>query len=162
ENAVPFEIVEGLVFHKGAQINYGTSLPGPNPVPFAEVDGIAPLADIDGLAYTVASSTTYAPSMQLVIAAPGENVTYARLVWEPYMQDPAQGPNKGEFTNLEGGKWWGNRVFINGDEASPFGSNDGSQSKPQPLSFFIDYFGETAEVKAVSIQQGTSTEGTSV
>src|SRR5690606_23250046 len=44
----------------------------------------------------------------------------------------------------------------------PFGSNDGSQSKPQPLSFFIDYFGETAEVKAVSIQQGTSTEGTSV
>jgi len=162
ENARPFEIVEGLVFHKGAQINFGTSLPGPNPAPFEDVDAIAPLADIDGLAYTVASSTTYAPSMQLVITASEDDVTYARLVWEPYMQDPKQGPNTGEFTNLEDGKWWGNRVFVNGNGTSPFGSGDGSQSKPQPLSFFMDYFGETAEVKAVSIQQGTSTEGTSV
>lgn len=162
ENARPFEIVEGLVFHKGAQINFGTSLPGPNPAPFKDVDAIAPLADIDGLGYTVASSTTYAPSMQLVITASEHDVTYARLVWEPYMQDPKQGPNTGEFTNLEDGKWWGNRVFVNGTGTSPFGSGEGSQSKPQPLSFFMDYFGETAEVKAVSIQQGTSTEGTSV
>lgn len=162
ENARPFEIVEGLVFHRGAQINFGTSLPGPNPAPFKDVDAIAPLADIDGLGYTVASSTTYAPSMQLVITASEGDVTYARLVWEPYMQDPKQGPNTGEFTDLEDGKWWGNRVFVNGTGTSPFGSGEGSQSKPQPLSFFMDYFGETAEVKAVSIQQGTSTEGTSV
>lgn len=165
ENGHALKVVDGLVFFAGAQINFGTSEPGPNPAPFAAVDAIAGLDEIDGLAYTVAESTSYAPSFQLVIAAdaadPGP-VTYARLVFEPYQQEPGQGPDTGEFTDLEDGLWWGNRVFVNGAGSSPFGSGDGSQSSPQPLSFFADYFGESAEVKAISVQQGTTSNITSV
>lgn len=161
ENNEPLPVVDGLVFYKAAQINFGTALPGPNPAPFADVDAIATLSGIEGLSYQVSESSSWAPSLQLVIDAPGKDVTYARLTYEPYMQNP-RGENTGEYTALEDGLWWANRVFVNGAGTSPFGTAEGSQSNPQPLSFFANHFGESAAVKAVSLHQGTSTESTSV
>lgn len=162
----PFATVDGLVFYKGASINYGKADGNGGLTP------IASLAEVSDLAYTVKDSTGYAPSYQLGIMGGSMNVTYARLVWEPYQQDTSPGDDKGTYTHVEDGRWWAANVWIvNPDptdtahptvKRTPFdGGVDGSQAKPQPLSFFENYFGSDTKVAFFGIKQGTTTVVTS-
>jgi uncharacterized coiled-coil protein SlyX len=98
------------------------------------------------------SDKTYAPSYQLITKS--DQKSYARLVWEPYMQAPAQDKSDGEYTNLQDGLWWTSRIA-----AGP-----GSQSSPQPLSFFEADGGSgwtNVVVRAVDIHQGSTSVSTS-
>lgn len=161
----PFNTTEGLVFYKAASINFGTVADG-------KATDLAALSDLSGLAYTVKDSSGYAPSYQIGIAGGDKNVTYARLVWEPYQQQPSPGDKKGTYTNVQEGVWWAANVWVkNPDQTDPTkptvkttpftGGVDGSQSKPQPLSFFVNYFGNSTKVAFFGIKQGTTTEVTS-
>ena len=71
----PYNVTEGLVFYRGADMGWVVN---------------APIADVESLAYTVADGTSYAPSFQLVARADRDGFTnkYTRLVWEPYMHNP--------------------------------------------------------------------------
>jgi len=162
----PFTTVDGLVFYKAASINYGKSDGNGGLTP------LTALADVSGLAYTIKDSTGYAPSYQIGIMGGSMNVTYARWVWEPYQQDVSPGDDKGTYSQIENGRWWAATVWIvNPDPAdtdhptvkrTPFdGGVDGSQAKPQPLSFFEDYFGSDTTVAFFGIKQGTTTVVTS-
>lgn len=161
----PFHTTEGLVFYKGASINFGTVAEG-------KATDLADLSGLTGLAYTVKDSNGYAPSYQIGIAGGDKEVTYARLVWEPYQQQTSPGDKKGTYTNVQEGVWWAANVWVkNPDQSDPTkpavkttpftGGADGSQSKPQPLSFFVDYFGDSTKVAFFGIKQGTTTEATS-
>ncbi|MGC3956041.1 MAG: hypothetical protein QM804_17655 [Propionicimonas sp.] len=88
---------------------------------------LVPLDEVDGLAYTVDASTGHAPSYQLGLVNRTTKLTYARLVWEPYQQDPSAGDNHGSYTGLEDGLWWGANVWQNGAKTTPFAGKDGSQ-----------------------------------
>ncbi len=165
-DATPFSTVDGLVFYKAASINYGKSDGNGGLTP------LTALTDVSGLAYTIKDSTGYAPSYQIGIMGGSMKVTYARLVWEPYQQDVSPGDDKGTYTQIENGRWWAANVWIvNPDptdtdhstvKRTPFdGDVDGSQSKPQPLSFFADYFGADTKVAFFGIKQGTTTVVTS-
>ncbi len=156
EDKAPFSTTEGLVFYLNASINYGhqegTSL-----------QDLVPLKDVSGLAYTVTESASpvtgaiaYAPSYQLGIVNKVTGVTYARLVWEPYHQKPSPGDDKGTYTDLENGLWWGANVWKGTTKEQPFGTAEGSQSKPQPLSFFKTYFGTDAQISFFSVKQGST------
>lgn len=146
ENPNPLPAIDGLVFFKNADLGWVVSTP------------IADVADID---YTVESSrhsditqTAYAPSFQLVMnrVAPGTTSKYARLVWEPYMQNSGLDPEKGEYTNLQDGLWWTSKI------ANPA---PGSQSSPQPLSFFGDGAGagwSNVVVGAIDVHQGSTSD----
>lgn len=86
----------------------------------------------------------------------GNTDKYARLAWEPYQQDPAQGPNTGTFANVQEGDWWTSKIPGNGP---------GTQSDPQPLSFFGAGGGAgwtSLKIDAIAIHQGTTTESTSL
>lgn len=140
----PYNVTEGLVFYRGADMGWVVN---------------APIADVESLAYTVADGTSYAPSFQLVARADRDGFTnkYTRLVWEPYMQAGGLDANAGEYTDLQDGLWWSGSI----------GSGPGSQSDPQPLNFFStaapDGAGwEHLTVTAVDVHQGTTTESTSV
>jgi hypothetical protein len=77
-------------------------------------------------------------------------------VWEPYQQDPAQGPETGTFANVQDGLWWTNKIPGNGP---------GTQSDPQELSFFDVGGGAgwtSLKIDAIDIHQGTTTEVTSL
>lgn len=134
----PFNATNGLVFYKAADLGWTVN----------GTDGVT-LGDITELSYTVSDGTGYAPSFQLITKS--DEFSYARLVWEPYQQDPTQGPNTGTFTNVQNGKWWTNKI----------GSGDGSQSSPQPLSFFGTTW-HNLKVTAVDIHQGSTTDATSL
>jgi hypothetical protein len=134
--------VDKLAFFKGADIGWQTA---------------TALDDVTGLGYTVTGGTTYAPSYQLVVTADRDGGTnkYTRLVWEPYMQAGSLDADNGTYTDLEDGVWWTNRIA---DPAA------GSQSDPQPLSFFTDAAGANwtnVNVFAFAIHQGTTTDSTS-
>lgn len=138
----PLNATNGLIFYKAADLGW-------------EVGGEdgADLTTAIPLAYTVKSSTGYAPSFQLITKS--DQKPYARLVWEPYQQDPAQGPNEGTFSNLQDGLWWTSKIT----------SGQGSQSDPQPLSFFGNGAGAgwtNVRVLAIDLHQGTTTEATSL
>ncbi|WP_207216524.1 hypothetical protein [Xylanimonas ulmi] len=128
------------------------------------------------MAYTVAESVrqsgtgpAWAPSFQFIVANETNNVTYARLVWEPYQQDGELDQEKGTFAGLESGLWWGGNVFRSGD--LPTVSMDRTR---QPLSHFFsegieapvasgaptfsELFGPDTRVLAVSIRQGSGTD----
>ncbi|MGI9824214.1 hypothetical protein [Agromyces sp. Marseille-Q5079] len=133
----PHGLTNALVFYKAADLGWVVN---------------APIADVDSLAYTVAQSTSYAPSFQLVTKS--DQKSYARLVWEPYVQEDELDPNAGAYTDLEDGLWWTNKIA----------SGPGSQASPQPLSFFGDPNGAgwtNVVVGAIDIHQGNSTESTS-
>lgn len=157
DDFAPYATPDGLVTYMGASINFGRIIS----LEDERFDSLLPLAEVGELAYTVKDSTGYAPSYQLGIVSEQEHVTYARLVWEPYQQEPAKGPNTGTFTGLEKGLWWGNRVFVNGKGTSPFGNGEGSQSEPMPLSFFLGKYPD-AKVAFFSIKQGSTTNVTSL
>ena len=151
-DATPFATTDGLVFYQNASINFG------------QKDGdalkdLVPLAEVSGLAYTVEDSTSYAPSYQLGIVSAAKKVTYARLVWEPYQQATSPGDKKGTYTDLEKGQWWGRNVYTASSPTiptTPFGSGDGSQSKPMSLDFFKDYFGADAQIAFFGVKQGST------
>jgi hypothetical protein len=137
----PLSATNGLIFYKAADLGWTVSDTG------------IPLTDVTEASYTVKSGTGYAPSYQLITKS--DQFSYARLVWEPYQQDPQQGPNDGTFTNVQNGIWWTNKI----------GSGAGSQSDPQPLSFFASGGGAGwTNVKAgvADIHQGGTTEVTSL
>ena len=145
----PYSVTEGLVFYKAADMGWVVNVP---------------ISSITSLGYTVADGSSFAPSFQLVTYAdrPGKNspftpVThaYTRLVWEPYMQSPAQSANSGTYTNLQDGAWWTNQII----------SGPGSQSQPMPLNFFKT--GGAAgwtnvSVTAIDVHQGSTSDTTSV
>jgi hypothetical protein len=138
----PYEITNGLVFYRAADMGWVVN---------------APIADVESLAYTVADGTSYAPSFQLVTTADrdGGTAKYGRLVWEPYMQAGELNPNSGEYTDLEDGLWWTSKIV----------SGAGSQSEPQPLAFFENGGGagwDNVNVIAVDVHQGTTSDVTSV
>lgn len=151
----PLAVTNGLVFYTAADMGWLVE---------------APIADVDSLSYTVgAGSTTlfdssgvaqavgYAPAFQLVLSAtrPGTASTYARLVWEPYMQAGALNPEHGSYTNLEDGVWWSSKI------ASGLGSAD----LPAPLSFFEDGGGagwSNVIVTAIAVHQGGTSQTSSV
>jgi hypothetical protein len=143
----PLDAVGGLVFYKAADLGWA-------------VDGIS-LDDIDDLDYTVESGTSYAPSFQLVITGKGvkasapDAAAYGRLVWEPYMQAGSLDANQGVYTDVQDGMWWTSKIA----------SGAGSQSDPQPLSFFNeggDAGWSDVAVNAVAIHQGGTTDSTSL
>ena len=147
-------VSDALVFYKAADLGWWVN----------GTDGVA-LSDVTDLAYTVSNSTAYAPSYQLIVSDPrGVDaqgvVSYARLVFEPYMQSPVQGPNTGTFTDLEDGLWWGNSVFHGAGVPKTTVTGDGSQAAPQTLAFWEDYFGPNAVVTRVAIHQGSTTDAT--
>ena len=140
----PINATNALIFYKAADIGWWIN---------GENTSI-PIADLGAMSYTVEDSTSFAPSFQLI--SKSDQFTYARLVWEPYQQDPAQGPNEGTFTDVQDGVWWTNKI------ANP---NPGSQSDPQPLSFFGNGAGAgwtNVVVGAIDLHQGTTTESTSL
>jgi hypothetical protein len=154
EDLAPLNTTEGLVFYQNASINYGH-------IEGSAYTSLGKFMDLSGLAYTVAESSGYAPSYQIGIMNPRKHITYARLVWEPYMQSPSAGDKTGAYTALENGLWWGNRVFVDGKGSSPFGDGAGSQSHPQQLAEFIDFFGYDAQIAFFGVKQGSSSGITS-
>lgn len=159
EDYAPLKTTEGLVFYQGTDINYGHK------------DGasLVSLDAVSGLAYTVGEtvnyspkvSEAYAPSYQLGIANATTGVTYARLVWEPYLQKPSLDPKADTYTNLEKGRWWAANVWVNGVKTTPFDPDanshlPGSQSDPRTLNFFRDYFGEDTQVVFFGVKQGST------
>lgn len=140
----PLNATNALVFYKAADIGWWVN----------GVNVTIPIADLGAMSYTVEDSTDFAPSFQLITKS--DQFTYARLVWEPYQQNPPQGPNEGVFTDVQTGLWWTNKI------SNP---NLGSQSAPQPLSFFQNGAGAGwtgVEVAAIDLHQGTTTESTSL
>lgn len=137
----PYNLTEALAFYKAADMGWIVN---------------APIADVHSLAYTVADGTSYAPSFQLVTTSTAK--PYARLVWEPYQQAGNLNPNKGAYTDLQDGVWWTNKIA----------SGKGSQSDPQPLSFFSTPVADGGAgwtdltVYAVDVHQGTTTDATSI
>lgn len=157
----PLATTGDLVFYKGASVNFGHK-------DGTGLQNLKTLASVSGLAYTVRDSTSYAPSYQLGVANPRKGITYARLVWEAYQQpsadsEGAQGldPNKGAYTKLEAGVWWVGNVFTTEGKKTPFGSGEGSQSKPTTLANLVDYFGFDAQITFFGVKQGTTSESIS-
>ena len=139
----PINATNALIFYKGADLGWWIN----------GQDTSIPIADLGAMSYTVEGSTSYAPSFQLITKS--DQFAYARLVWEAYLQDPAEGPNEGTFTDLQDGLWWTNKI--------PAGQ--GSQADPQPLSFFQNNAGAgwtNVVVGAIDLHQGTTTESTSL
>lgn len=134
----PLDATNGLVFYKAADLGWTVN----------STTGV-PISGVTELSYTVASGTDYAPSIQLITHSDAFN--YARLVWEPYLQDPAQGPNTGTFSNVQTGLWWTNKIP----------SGPGSQAEPKPLAFF-DGAWANLTVRQIAIHQGSTTESTSL
>jgi len=138
----PYNVTEGLVFYKAADMGWVVN---------------TTIGDIDSIGYTVADGTSYAPSFQLVTFATrgGQDNKYGRLVWEPYMQSGGLNANTGTYSNVEDGLWWTNKIV----------SGPGSQSDPQPLSFFDNEGGAgwtNVVVYALDVHQGSTTDATSV
>ncbi|MEN0129939.1 MAG: hypothetical protein AAGC49_10910 [Brevundimonas sp.] len=134
----PYNVVDGLVFYRAADLGWVVN---------------TPISGVQHLDYTVASGTSYAPSFQLITHS--DQKSYARLVWEPYMQGADLNPNSGEYTNLQDGLWWTNKIQ----------SGPGSQADPQPLAFFSSPTGTgwtNVSVIAVDVHQGSTTDATSV
>lgn len=141
----PIDGTNSLIFYKAADLGWWVN----------GVNATIPIADVGSMAYTVEDSTSFAPSFQLITFRDPANA-YGRLVWEPYQQDPAQDQNEGTYTNLEDGVWWTNKIA---------GTGPGTQSDPQPLSFFHDGGGAgwtNVRVAAIDLHQGTTTESTSL
>lgn len=151
DDNAPFATTDGLVFYQNAAINFGHKNG-------AELEDVAPLASVSGLAYTVENSTSFAPSYQVGVVSKRKGITYARLVWEPYLQTSSPGDDKGTYTELENGLWWGANVWTTGGKTTPFGNGDGSQSKPKPLDFFRDYFGYDAQIAFFGVKQGSTSD----
>jgi hypothetical protein len=149
DDAAPFATTEGLVFYQNASINFGQKNG-------TELKDLASLEDVSGLAYTVDDSTSYAPSYQLGIVNKTTGITYARLVWEPYMQTPSAGDKTGVYKNLERGKWWGGNVWTTAGKTQPFANGEGSQSSPQPLTFFKWKLGADAQIAFFGVKQGST------
>lgn len=140
----PLNATNALIFYKAADIGWWVN----------GVNATIPIADLGAMSYTVEDSTDFAPSFQLITKS--DQFPYARLVWEAYQQNPAQGPNEGVFTDVQNGLWWTNKI------PNP---NQGSQSDPQPLSFFQNGAGAgwtDVQVAAIDLHQGTTTESTSL
>lgn len=152
DDQAPFETTGGLVFYKDANINFGDGVEG-------DLEPLVPLAELDGLSYSVAESTSYSPSYQIGVV--NDTVTYARLVWEANQQTPSPGDNVGDYVNLEDGLWWGANVWEGSTKTTPFAGGPGSQSDPQPLEFFQDHFGAGAKVTFFGLAQGSSTDSVS-
>jgi len=163
ENPDPLYVTEGLVFSKNADLGWIVDSTWTSGKP----TGLN-LDDIGSMAYSVSSSVStstpvapvaYAPSFQLVVWADRPSTTpqsYGRLVWEPYMQNPVENAEHGEYTDLEDGLWWTSKIA---------GSAPGSQSDPQPLSFFQTDGGSgwaNVHVGAIAVHQGSTTDVTSV
>lgn len=166
DDPAPFNTTGGLVFYNAASINFG------DPNADKTLNSLGSLKDVSGLAYTVKDSSSYAPSYQIGISGGTKDVTYARLVWEPYQQSPSLSANSGTYTDLEKGRWWAANVFVkNPDQSDPTkptvtttpfaGGVEGSQSKPQELSFFAEFFGNGTNVDFFGVKQGKGTESTS-
>jgi hypothetical protein len=145
----PIYATNALVFYKGADLGWTVDGGGDVTIP-----------DVTELSYTVALGTDkgtdsdYAPSIQLITSS--MQFSYARLVWEPYQQDPAQGPITGTFSNVQDGLWWTNKIG---------GGAPGSQADPQPLSFFdsnADAGWTNVKVHHIAIHQGTTTDTTTL
>lgn len=138
ENPNPFPVTEGLVFYKNADLGWIVE---------------TTIGDIESLDYTVSHSDSWAPSFQLITHS--DQYGYARLVWEPYMQSGGLNANAGEYTDLQDGMWWTNKIA----------SGPGSQANPRPLSFFDDAGGAgwtNVGVYAIDLHQGSTTVSTSV
>ncbi|BDV30240.1 hypothetical protein [Microbacterium terricola] len=140
ENPNPISLTDALVFYKNADFGWVVN---------------THLSEVTELAYTVADghstagATAYAPSFQLITHS--DQKTYARLVWEPYMQADELDPVSGEYTDLQDGLWWTNKIP----------SGPGSQADPQPLAFFADggAAGWTNVVAgAIDVHQGSTSE----
>jgi hypothetical protein len=151
----------GFVFGKNGELH----LPLGNP---ADLTSFPLLSDMTELGYEVIESTGWAPTFQFIVANPTTQVTYARLVWEPYQQSPSQGPNAGTFRGLENGAWWHANVF----RGSNLGTVPQNQT-PRPFADFTtagkvvdqnkaDVFGPDTRVLAVSIRQGSTTDATAI
>ena len=143
----PVTVVGGLAFYKAADMAW-----------FIGETGVGfPLSEVDGLAYTVEDSTSFAPSYQLVAFADRDGAAhkYTRLVFEPYMQDTDLNDNEGVYTDVEDGQWWTSKIA----------SGPGSQADPQPLSFFENGGAagwDNVNVFAVAVHQGTTSDVTSI
>ncbi|QAY69140.1 hypothetical protein [Xylanimonas protaetiae] len=127
------------------------------------------LSSVWGLGYEVLDSTGWAPSLQLIVTDPDNNVRDARLVWEPYQQNPVQGPNNGTFTGLEGGRWWHANVW----GSNPSGNILPQNQTPRDLKDFWSagitattggqaIFGANTKVVGIALRQGSTTNATSV
>lgn len=161
EDYKPLATTGGLVFYQGTDINFGHLNEG-------KATGLVRLMDVSGLSYTVDQSgrpseadKAYAPSYQLGIVNARKGITYARLVWEPYQQNPSAGDETGAYNSVQDGVWWGANVFTTSGKQTPFGDGAGSQSHPQPLAEFIDYFGWDAQIAFFGIKQGSTSNVTS-
>ncbi|WP_291278845.1 hypothetical protein [Galactobacter sp.] len=156
DSANPLEVTGGLVYYKGADMGW---LIGPSEaegVDLSEVKSLAYTVDASGTAPKNETAKTAAPFFQLISSAtkPGVDLSYARLTWVPDQKNGVD-PHSGVYTDLQNGVWGTNKIK----------NGKGSLSDPQPLSFFTDENGagwSNVEVKAIAVQQGTTTESTSL
>ena len=146
DDQTPVSVTGALVFYKDASINFGHGTA-------AVHASLVPLAEVDGLAYTVAESSSSTPSYQVAVVSKIKNVTYARLVWVP-----KAGENIGVHADLEDGLWWANNVWVGTTKTQPFLDKAGSQGSPQPLTFFKSHFGTDAQVDFFGLTQGSGNE----
>lgn len=110
-----------------------------------------PLAGVSGLSYSVKNSSGGPEAAYDMEVLTTGTAGYTTLVWEPYQNGNPLVANGAwnTYAGLEGGNWWSTHI------ANPA---PGSQSSPQPLSFFQGLY-PNATVATYAVGQGSGNAG---
>jgi hypothetical protein len=152
EDGAPAYVADPAAIDGLGELQYGTSTSS-SKVNYFHATGASgvPLSGVNGLSYSVRNSSGGPEAAYDMEVFTTGTAGYTTLVWEPYQNGfplVASGAWN-TYSNLENGRWWSTHFF---------GTGAGSQSSPQPLSFFQTAY-PNANVVTYGVGQGSGNPG---